>query len=237
MKRLGVIGGLGPMATSYFLQLITQMCDAHTDQEHMEILIHNKPSIPDRTGYILNHDMPNPIPEIISIGKELKACGADLLAVPCITAHYFHDELEREVGLQVINAIEETIVYLKERGIKQVGILATTGTIRTELFQNVLKKYNMRGIVPDMEGQKLIMSIIYDNVKAGKEVDMERFFGVADELFKRNAQVVILGCTELSLLKRDYLFPEGYLDVMDILARKVVEVCNSVRPEYKELIT
>ena len=98
MKTLGVIGGLGPMATAYFLQLVTQMSDAKTDQDHMEIIMLSKPSIPDRTKYIIGQSADNPVGEMILAGKKLKEDGADLIAIPCITAHYFHDELEKEMA-------------------------------------------------------------------------------------------------------------------------------------------
>ena len=120
MKKLGVIGGLGPMATVYFMQLLTEMMDAKTDQEHMEILLHSKPEIPDRTEFILGNSEKNPVPQLIEIGNELKKSGAEVLAVPCITAHCFHRMLENSVGMPVINAIEETSLHLKENGIQKV---------------------------------------------------------------------------------------------------------------------
>ena len=105
MRTLGVLGGLGPMATAYFLQLLTQMTDAATDQEHMEILLYNKPSIPDRTGYITGKRKRSPVGDMVGVGKKLKEMGADILAIPCITAHFFHQELEKEIGLPIIHAI------------------------------------------------------------------------------------------------------------------------------------
>ena len=116
MKILGVIGGLGPMATVYFLQLLTQMSEAQTDQEHMEILIHSKPRIPDRTRYILGQSKESPLPGMIQVGRQLAEQGAEILAIPCITAHYFHRQLEEGIGIPVINAIEETADYLKKQG-------------------------------------------------------------------------------------------------------------------------
>ena len=94
MKKLGVIGGLGPMATAYFFQLVTQMSYAECDQEHMETIIYSKPNIADRTKYILNRNEKNPVGDIIEVGNILKASGADVIAIPCITAHFFHSEAE-----------------------------------------------------------------------------------------------------------------------------------------------
>ena len=237
MKTLGVIGGLGPMATAYFLQLVTQMSDAKTDQDHMEIIMLSKPSIPDRTKYIIGQSADNPVGEMILAGKKLKEDGADLIAIPCITAHYFHDELEKEIGVPVIHAIEETGIYLKNTGVEQIGVLATDGTVQSHLFQKCMSKYGINCIMPEQEAQRKVMSIIYDNIKAGKKADIDAFNEITAELILRGAQVVLLGCTELSLLKRDNRLQAGCLDVMEVLARKAVENCNRLREEYRNLIT
>ena len=89
MKKAGIIGGLGPKAMVYFLQLITEMTDAKTDQEHMELLIHSMPQTPDRTKFILGKSSENPLPFMMESGKELVSRGAEFIAIPCITAHYF----------------------------------------------------------------------------------------------------------------------------------------------------
>ena len=237
MKTLGVIGGLGPMATAYFLQLVTQMSDAKTDQDHMEIIMLSKPSIPDRTKYIIGQSADNPVGEMILAGKKLKEDGADLIAIPCITAHYFHDELEKEIGIPVIHAIEENGTYLKNTGVEQIGVLATDGTVQSHLFQKCMSKYGINCIMPGQEAQRKVMSIIYDNIKAGKKADIDTFNEITAELILSGAQVVLLGCTELSLLKRDNRLQAGCLDVMEVLARKAVESCNRLREEYRNLIT
>lgn len=237
MKRLGVIGGLGPMATAYFLQLLTQMNDAKHDQEHIETFIYSKPSIPDRTRYILGQSEENPVPEIVSAGKLLKAAGAEMLAIPCITAHFFHAELEKEIGLPIINAIRETVLYLKERNIGRVGILATDGTIQSRLFQKAFEEEKIQSIIPDENEQKEIMNIIYKDVKAGQAINRENFFRVSQQLFERRAQVIILACTELSIVKRDFSLPAGYLDVMEVLSMNAVKHCGNLREEYQELFT
>lgn len=237
MKKLGIIGGLGPMATAYFLQLIINMTDADKDQEHIEVLLHSKPQIPDRTNYILGMSQENPMPELAGVGKRLVEQGADVIAIPCITAHFFQGKLEEEIKCPIINAIEETAIYLKEEKITKVGIMATDGTIKSELFQNVMKNHGIECVVPQQEFQKKVMSIIYDNVKAGKLIDKAAFEEVSDKLFDSGAQVILLGCTELSMVKRDCTIGKGYLDVMEVLARQAVAACGNLKQEYKHLIT
>lgn len=236
-KKLGVIGGLGPMATAYFMELLTRMSDAKTDQEHMEVLIYSKPSIPDRTKYILGESGENPLPVMLFVGEKLREAGAELLAIPCITAHYFHADLEKALGIPVVNGLSETAAYLAKERKTCAGIMATDGTICSGLLQNVLRDSGIESIVPEEESQSKVMSMIYNEIKAGKPVDMEKFRQVSAELFERGAQVILLACTELSLIKKENELPAGYLDVLEVIARCAVERCHHVRTEYEHLIT
>lgn len=236
MKKLGIIGGLGPMATAYFLQLVTQMSDAQTDQEHIEIVLHSKPQLPDRTQYILGQSTQNPIPQMIKIGKELAAQGAELIAIPCITAHYFQRQLSEGISIPIINAIEEACLCLENAGISKVGIMATDGTIESKLFQKYFDAKNIQFIFPDNKKQRQVMHIIYENIKAGKPVDISLFHNIAMQLFDSGAQVVLLACTELSLIKRDYALGKNFLDVMETLARRSVITCGHLKKDYEHLI-
>ena len=166
-KILGVIGGLGPMATAYFLQLVTQMSDAVTDQEHIEVLIHSKPQIPDRTRFILGKSTESPLPDMLKVGRQLTGLGAQVLAIPCITAHFFQGVLEKEIGVPVINAIVETAEYLRQEGIVRAGLMATDGTVQSRLFQDTFAPYGIEVVTPDEENQAKVMHLIYRNVKAG----------------------------------------------------------------------
>lgn len=237
MKKLGIIGGLGPMATAYFFQLIIEMTRAESDQEHIEVLIHNCPSIPDRTKYILGKSDRNPVEAMVAVGKNLVANRVDVLAIPCVTAHYFHRDLEDAIGMPVLHAVQETARYLKEREYNKVGIMATDGTVQMGIFSRELKRYGIESVCPDEKGQAQVMSLIYDCVKAGKPVDMEKFRQVSQELFQKGAQVIILGCTELSMIKKNEAVGSGYLDVTELLAKCCVEQCGVLKDEYKELIT
>ena len=237
MKRLGIIGGLGPMASAYFMQLVIQMTDAKIDQEHIETILYSCPSIPDRTQYIIGESTENPLPKMCEVGKGLVQSGAEIIAIPCVTAHYFHDELEKEVGVSVIHAIKETAEYLKERNITTVGVMATDGTVQSGLFSMEMEREGIHCIYPSPENQKLVMSIIYDDVKSGKRISMNKLNKVASELFMTGAQVILLGCTELSIAKRDYPLSAGFLDVMEVLAKCSVEQCGTLKKEYEELIT
>lgn len=237
-RILGVIGGLGPIATAHFMELVIRMTRAQRDQDHLDMIIYSTPSTPDRTEYILDHSMPNPLPEMIRIGRKLREQNAAFLAIPCFTAHYFYDELCREIGLPIVNALAETASYLRQAGIKKAGIMATTGTIHTELFHRELIAQGIEPIVPSDAGQKLVMDLIYEDVKKNRPVNMDFFAIVRNELMDRGAEVIILGCTELSMIKRDEVIGSGFIDAMEVLAASCVTACGKHLSEAgKNLIT
>lgn len=237
VKKLGIIGGLGPMASAYFYEKITEMTDADNDQQHIEVLLHSYPAVPDRTKYILGESNESPLPDLIRIGKGLAANGAEIIAMPCITAQFFDKEIVKELNVPFINAIEETVAYLKERGISKAGLMATDGTVKCGLFQRCLEEAGIDCILPDNANQNAVMDIIYNQVKTGTSVDYNEFNTVVDSLKNSGAQVVILGCTELSVVKRNHNMPSGIVDVIDIMSRAAVIKCGRLKKEYEELIT
>ncbi len=237
MKTLGVIGGLGPMASAYFLRMVTEMTDAATDQEHFEVLLHSCPQIPDRTRFLLGKSEEDPCPPMIRIGQNLARNGAELIAIPCVTANFFYKRLSAEIPVPVIDIISETAEYLAVRGVKCVGIMATDGTVRCGFFQKQLEQEGIRVVLPTESGQKDVMSVIYDDVKANRPVNMKRFERAAKELRSAGSEVILLGCTELSMAHRDNAIGASYLDVMQLMAKVSVEQCGKLKPEYTELIT
>ncbi len=235
---LGVIGGLGPIATAHFMELVTRMTDAQTDQQHLEMLVYSVPSIPDRTGYILDPSKASPLPAMIRIGKQLTAQGVGCIAIPCVTAHYFHTELSQQISVPIIHAIEETVGHLKAHGVQRVGIMATDGTIASGLFQRELESQGMEAIVPSPARQADVMGLIYDDIKANRPADMARFGAVSQQLRRSGTQAIILGCTELSLIKRDEDIGPGFIDALEILAQQSVLRCGGkLKQEYECLIS
>lgn len=223
---LGVIGGLGPVATAHFMELVIRMTQAQRDQDHLDMIIYSTPSIPDRTEFILDRAKPNPLPEMIAIGKRLRQQNASCVAIPCFTAHFFYEELCREIDLPIINALRETACYLRQAGIRKAGIMATTGTVQSELFHRELLEQGIEPVVPSPDGQQRVMDLIYEDIKKNRPADMSSFHQVREELQKRGAEVIILGCTELSMIKRDEAIGPGFLDAMEVLAAACVTACG-----------
>lgn len=237
-KTLGILGGMGPAATAYFMDLVISMTDADTDQAHLDMVVASMPSIPDRTAYILDCRKESPVPAIIDCGKRLVTYGAGVLAMPCITAHYFLDPIRQAVCAPMIDAVEETLAELKRRGIVRAGIMATSGTLHAGIFQEKMEKMGMEAILPSPDRQKDVMDLIYQDIKTGRPADMDRFARVTDQLRQRGAQVIILGCTELSIIKRDCPIGPGFIDVLEVLAKTSVESCGgAVREAYRNMIS
>lgn len=233
MKNLGIIGGLGPMATVYFMELVIKMTDVKTDQEHIRIYLQSLPDTPDRTDYICGKSDRNPLPYFIKAGVSLAEQGADFIAIPCVTAQYFYEEISKNLPIPVLNLLAGIIEEVKENDIKKVGILATNGTIQSQILQNHFISNGIDVVIPSLTGQDAIMEIIYRQIKAGRPANLEQFLRVGEQLQEQGAEKLILGCTELSLIKRDYFLGSVYMDVLDILAKN--SVLYSGAP-YKEEI-
>ena len=167
-KMLGVLGGMGPMATAYFMELVIRMTDAETDQEHLDMLVYNLTSIPDRTGFILGKTKESPLPTLIRAGQALAEQGAEQIAIPCMTSHYFYRQLSEAVPVPVLNCLAETADCLKAGGVERAGILATTGTMETGIFRDALLSRGIQPVALSRERQADVMSLIYDDIKANR---------------------------------------------------------------------
>lgn len=230
-KTLGVLGGIGPLATIYFADLVVKMTDAKSDQEHIAMVILNHGSIPDRTNYILDNTKPNPLPVMIADAKKLQAADCDYIVIPCNTAHYFYDEIQKNVNVPIVNIIEETVKYAIKivPDLKTLGVLATEGTIKSEAYRKVTDKYGVECKIPDAEDQQSLMNIIYGEVKAGKDVDIFEFMRIVGNMRKQGCEAIVLGCTELSIINKDFELTKKdskIIDSMEVLARRSIELCG-----------
>lgn len=225
-KVLGILGGLGPMATAYFYELVTAHTQAARDQDHIDMVISSKATTPDRTAFILGQSKDDPFTVMEEEAKRLVTFGAEVIAIPCNTAHYFYERLNGVIPVPVLNMVGDTVERVRQMGSAKVGILATDGTVRTETYQRVCAARGLPCAVPDEAGQQNVMRVIYDDIKRGGAPNMERFFAAADGLFKAGCDAVILGCTELSLLKKAGLLDNRYVDSMEVLADSAIRACG-----------
>lgn len=247
MKTIGVIGGLGPMATAYYLELIARMTDAGRDQEHPRIYMLSLPDIPDRTAYILGKSEENPSPVLSRAAQELQGLGAHLITIPCITAHYYYNDLTENLAVPVIHLPRTLAQDVAAKGICQVGLLATTGTIQSQVLEKEMEAAGVQVLVPDAARQDKVMQIIYGQIKKGMPVQWEMFYEAAASLQEKGAERLILGCTELPLLKRDmgqaahpaagHILRHDCIDVLEVLAQHaVLEAEAPLKEEYADVI-
>ncbi|MDY5435142.1 aspartate/glutamate racemase family protein [Peptostreptococcus porci] len=220
---VGVLGGLGPMATVYFYDLVVEMTDAKNDQEHVDMIIMNRASTPDRTAYIIGKSDSSPLDVLIKDARRLEKSGANFLVLTCNTAHYFYKEISESISIPLLNMIEETVDYAIDQKHKKIGILATTGNIKTELYQNMCRQKGVDFFVLDEEYQNKVMKIIYDDVKAGKKANMKEFDEIIDKVKENGCDCVILGCTELSIIKKDENLDDNFfVDSSEVLAMNTI---------------
>ncbi len=233
-KLLGILGGLGPMSTAYFYEMITEHTDASCDQDHIDMIISSGATTPDRTGYILGNNSENPAVRMIKDARKLIDFGAEVIAIPCNTAHYFYQEVQDNISVPIINIIYETVRFCYEKGAEKIGIMATDGTVLTNTYQKMAEEFGVECIVPSAENQARVMDIIYGSVKQGKPVNMESFRKVSRELTKAGCDRIILGCTELSLIKRKYDLDSFYVDALEVLAWRSIQYCGKKPVGFEE---
>ncbi|WP_338403717.1 aspartate/glutamate racemase family protein [Cellulosimicrobium arenosum] len=221
-----MIGGVGPLATAYFLQLVVGLTEAERDQDHLDMVVLNHATIPDRTEFVLGRSDEDPGPVLARDARRLEAFGVSFLVMPCNTAHYFTQQVLDAVDVPFLSIIDTTVAAARRRvpGLAAVGLLATAGTAASGVYQDAFAAHDVTTLVPDEDDQALVTRIIYEQVKAGRPVDLETFRAVAGRLVQRGAGVVVLGCTELSVVAVDHglLAEPVYLDSMDQLARATI---------------
>lgn len=236
-KVLGILGGLGPMATAYFYQMLVAHTKAAADQEHIDTVISSKATTPDRSDFILGKSEDDPFVVMEAEAQRLVTFGAQVIAIPCNTAHYFYTRLDDVIPVPVLNMVALTVQEAKRQGCQKVGILATDGTVQTETYQRMCRKMDVDCLVPDAPMQRDIMDVIYNDVKAGRPPDMAKFDKVADWMFVQDCQRLVLGCTELSLLKQDGFLDARYVDSMEVLAEAAIRACGKTPQGFESTTT
>ncbi|KJS21388.1 MAG: hypothetical protein VR72_10800 [Clostridiaceae bacterium BRH_c20a] len=221
-KTVGIIGGMGPEATVDFMAKVIKKTPAQIDQQHLHMLVDNNPQIPNRLDAILNNGQ-TPGPILAQIALQLEKWGADILAMPCNTAHYYFSEVERAVQIPVLSIIDETIKVLKEKNVNSVGLLASAGTLKTRLYHNKLEAANIKVVIPSEAYQEKVTQSIYA-LKRGDYLKARMFNQeLVDHIVGKNAEAVILGCTELPIVFNDRDEDNiTFYDPTEILAEAVV---------------
>ena len=216
---VGVLGGVGPLATSRLLRRVIELTDASADQAHANLLVLDHAAIPDRTAYLLGSSAENPAPVLA------ERAGCDAIVIPCNTSHVFYDEIQAAVSIPVVHLIELVADAAAARGMQTLCILCTEGTRAANLYGAVCRSRGIRCRYPDTAVQEMVTSVIYDRVKAGKIASEQVLRSVIEMELDAGGDGVVLGCTELSVAFQDLALAARYpavLDSLELLAQETV---------------
>ena len=227
-KSIGILGGMGPLATADLFRKIVSLTEAESDREHIRVYIDSNAAIPDRTEAIL-HGGEDPVPQMTSALRNLEACGADCIIMPCNTAHYFLPRLQALTDVPILNMQEITAsVCVARFPGKKAAVLATDGTLATGLFDRELEKAGVPWLHPEAEDQKTVMRLIYEVVKASKPIlpETQTWKNLLLSLRKQGADYFILGCTELPVLAGAIPEDGSFVDPTEELAKAAIRFCG-----------
>jgi aspartate racemase len=226
-KVIGILGGMGPEATLDLFGKILAHTPAVRDQDHLRVIIDSNPKVPDRTAAILRGGA-SPVPAMKAGIEALQRAGADFVVIPCVSAHYFLDELQREVGLPILSMFDVTADYIRSQHplIRKVGMLATTGTLQGARFREKLQASGIETITPAGPDQERVMVSIYEIKGAaggkGRGAIATEVREIAGRLIQRGAQGVVAGCTEIPLVLKPGDLTVPVFDSLLLLARAAI---------------
>lgn len=224
LKKLGVIGGMGPEATSFYYARVIARTKAASDQEHIDMVILSHATMPDRTKAILTGEKEAFLEAVTKDARDLEHLGVANIAIPCNTSHYFLEEIQAATSVPIINMVEESVRSVMEERphVKKIGIMGTDGTLRAETYHRACRARGIEPAAPGEEAQKGVMSLIYDEIKGGKPGDRRKFDQAYQDLMEQGCDAVILACTEISVFKEYNPVPANCVDAMDVLVKESI---------------
>ncbi|HZK09429.1 MAG TPA: amino acid racemase [Clostridia bacterium] len=197
-KTIGIIGGMGPLASVDLQEKIILNTKAASDKEHLHVITDCNTNIPDRTKAILEGGE-SPLAEMKKSAKRLEKAGAQVLLIACNTAHYYLVQLEKEVNLPFISMVDAVLKEVEKKEVKKISILSTKGVYKTGLYQKKCQERSIAYLIPEKKDRQLMMDIIY-GLKAGRlqeNTSRMEFFLEAER--KKGVELFLLACTELPI--------------------------------------
>jgi aspartate racemase len=232
-KTIGILGGMGPEATLELFGKIIAHTPAARDQEHLRVVIDSNPKVPDRTAAILAGGE-SPVPAMKAGFAALKRAGADFVVIPCVSAHFFIGELQREAGLPILSMFDVTAEHIRRHHphVRAVGMLATTGTLKGGRFRETLEQFGLTTLAPEGPDQERVMTAIYEikGAPGGRErtVIGDEIRDIAGRLIQRGAQGVVAGCTEIPLVLKPGALDVPVFDTLLLLARAAIAAAGRI---------
>lgn len=226
MKRpfFAVLGGMGTLATESYIHLLNQQTHAHKDQEFLDYVVFNDASVPDRTAFITGNSSEDPFPVLADDIDHATRMGASFIVLTCNTAHYFYDRFQQTTSVPILHmpraAVQRVVDCYPLAQYQRIGFLGTVGSRRAGVYRTAVEEAGYTFVEPDQALQDRITSLIYDDVKGSNGLDRSRYESVLSDMLdpqgKFACDVLILGCTELSVLNE--AFPHAKAPIIDAQA-------------------
>lgn len=229
-KKLGILGGMGPMASLTLYQKLIEQSKASCDQEHLDIFLYSHATLPDRSTAIASGDCRDIIAKLTADVRLLETMGADFLAIPCNTSHYFYEDMAKSVGIPLLHMVDLTVEEVARQQRKKVAILATEGTQYSRIYQEALEKRNVLYVDTPCFLQDRVNQLIYGEIKEGKLGDRENFQVIEDYLLGQEVDCIILACTELSVFAQQVALSSLYLDSLQVLTEEILSFARQITP-------
>lgn len=224
-KTIGILGGMGPEATLDLMQRVIKSTPAADDCDHIHLVVDNNPQVPSRIKALIEKTGEDPLPCLQEMARKLEAWGVDLLAMPCNTAHYYHSGIQGAVNIPLLNMIDVSVAAVREHSpqVRGVGLLASTAVLNLGLYDHACASHSIKVLHPDTKLQSRLMQAIR-SIKTGQYGESERITlqQNADNLVSKGAEVLLIACTELSILSGELKSAVPCWDAAQTLAEAIV---------------
>lgn len=228
MRRVGILGGMGPQATILLMQKLIDSVEAADDADHLPLIVDQNPQVPSRIRHILEGRGEDPGPVLAAMARGLVAAGAKALAMPCNTAHHYADQITAAVDVPFLNMVDLSVVKAAGRAgfDGKVGILASPAVHRIGLFDARFAKYGVQPLYPGDEAAML--AAIRDIKAAGPGPAVQTLLRAASqELLGQGASVQLIACTEFSLVPGATAPGVTAIDTLDVLVAAIKDFALS----------
>lgn len=224
LRKIGILGGMGVEATLELMKRVHAATEAEDDQDHVPMIVDMNPQVPSRIRHVIERNGPDPGPVLAQMAARLEQAGAEVLAMPCNTAHLYASQIEENVGIALLNmpklACAQVVEGMERGGI--VGILASPATNTSGLFGDFLAENGIKSAYPENEAD-VLASIRRMKTSGSTQADINLLEKEAAALVKRGAERMIVGCSEFSLVSDRIQTSVPVLDTLDVLVSAIVK--------------